>query len=159
MRKGTLLLLILSIFLTSCVAIFVAGAAGGAVVYDRRSLMSMEKDARIFYVLRKALVTDPRFRNSRIVVSSFNQIVLLAGQTPAASSRVFAEKVARSIPSVRRVYNEMTIDYPISFSQIGEDSFITAQIRSRMLTKKGWSQAQFISLQKWNCLSNGYRNA
>lgn len=137
MKKSVVALLLLSIFLSSCVAAVLAGAAGGLIVYDRRSIGMMEKDARIFHVVHKAIVTDPQFDDSHIVVTSFNQNVLLAGQTPTASLRVLAEKVAQKTPNVERVYNEIAIGESIPFSQRSKDSWITGQVRAKMLAKKG----------------------
>jgi osmotically-inducible protein OsmY len=88
-------------------------------------------------VVHKAIVKDPRFHASRILISSFNGIVLLVGQTPTASLRVVAEKEALATPHVRRVYNEVTVDYPLSISKRSKDSLITAEVRSKMLTQKG----------------------
>lgn len=127
---------LISLFLSSCVAV-VAGVAAGVIVYDKRSVSVLEHDARIFHVVHKALVTDPRFHDSRVVVISFNQVVLLVGQTPAASLKVLAEKVAQNTANVRRVYDEISIGYPISVSTRTKDSFITGQVRSHMLNKKG----------------------
>lgn len=137
MKIKTIVFLLLGALLTSCAAVVVVGAAGGMAVYDRRSMTVMERDARIFYLVHKEIVTDPRFKDSRIGVSSFNQVVLLVGQTPTASLRVVAEKIARGGPNVRRVYDEVTIDYPLPLSQRSKDTWITGQIRSNMLTKKG----------------------
>ena len=122
--------------LTSCVAAVVAGAAGGLVVYDKRSFSTIEKDARIFHVIHTDIVTNPEFKDSHIVVTSFNQVVLLTGQTPTASLRVKAENIAKKTPQVKRVYNEITIQEPTSFSQRSKDSWITSQVRAKMLTKK-----------------------
>ena len=97
----------------------------------------MESDARIFYVVRKAIVSDPRFRDSRILVSSFNEVVLLVGQTPTASLRVVAEKIVQSTPNVRRVYDEITVDNPLSLAERSKDTLITGEVRSKLLTKKG----------------------
>ena len=128
--------LLLSTLLTSCVVAVVAGAAAG-MVYDRRSVSTMEADVRIFHVVHKAIVSDPQFRDSRIIVSSFNRVVLLVGQTPTASLRVVAEKIAHSNPGVTRVYDEVTVDNPLPMTQRTKDSWITSQVRSNMLTKKG----------------------
>jgi len=132
----TITLLLMSSLLISCVAAVVAGAAGGMVVYDRRSMSMIEKDARIFHVIHTTIVRDPRFHGSRIVVSSFDQVVLLLGQTSAASLRVLAEKVAQSAPKVRRVYNEITVGPALSLVQQSKDTWITGEVRSRMLAKK-----------------------
>lgn len=137
MKKHSVILLILSSLLTGCVAAVVAGAAGGLVIYDKRSVIMMESDARIFYQVHNAIVRDPRFHGSHIVVSSFNQIVLLVGQTPSASQRVLAENIAKETPHVQRVYNEITIQQPISIGQRSKDTWITSQVRALMLAKKG----------------------
>ncbi|MDP1614697.1 MAG: BON domain-containing protein, partial [Methylococcales bacterium] len=63
--------------------------------------------------------------------------VLLTGQTPAASLRVLAEKIAKSTPHVLRVYNEISIGQPTDLAVRGRDTWITTEIRSRLLTCKG----------------------
>ena len=123
--------------LTGCVVAVVAGAASSLVVYDKRTVAMIEKDARIFHLVHTNLIKDPRFKDSRIVVSSFNEVVLLVGQTPVASLRAVAERVAQQTPNVHRVYNEITIDYPLPISQQSKDTWITGQVRSKMLSKKG----------------------
>jgi len=137
MKIKAIVFLLLGSLLTGCVAVMVAGAAGGLVVYERRSISMIEKDARIFHVVHTAIAPDPRFHESRIVVSSFNQVVLLVGQTPAASLRVLAEKIAQGAPKVRRVYNEITVGFPLSLSQQSKDTWVTSQVRTRMLAQKG----------------------
>ena len=53
--KSSIALLVLSIGLTGCVVAVVAGAAGAAagMVYDRRSVASMEADTRLFHIIHK----------------------------------------------------------------------------------------------------------
>jgi osmotically-inducible protein OsmY len=128
--------LLIATILTGCVAAVVTGAVAG-MVYDRRGVMTMEADARIFYLVHKAIVTNPQLRDSRILVSSFNRVVLLVGETPTASERVLAEKMAHSTPGVYRIYNEIMVANPIPLTTRSKDSLITSQIRSSMLAKKG----------------------
>lgn len=137
MRKKSLVLLLLSSLLTGCVAVLAVGAAGGLVVYDKRSVVMIEKDARIFHNAHKSIVTNPAFDESHIVVTSFNRVVLLTGQTPTASLRVQAEKIVKGIPGVERIYNEIAIDNPVSLSQRGKDGWIASQARAKMLAKNG----------------------
>ncbi len=131
------IILFQALVLTGCVAAVVAGAASSLVVYDKRTMSMVEKDARIFHVLRGQIIPEPRFRNSRIIVSSFNQVVLLAGQTPSENLRAEAQNIAQHTPNVRRVYNEISVDYPLSITQQSQDTWITAQVRSKMLAEKG----------------------
>ncbi|KTD17891.1 BON domain-containing protein [Legionella jordanis] len=137
MKLRTIVYLLISSLLCSCVAVVVAGAAAGLVVYDRRSITTLESDTRIFHVIHNQLVSNPAFADSRVIVSSFNQVVLLVGQVPNMGLRSMAEKIARNTPNVRRVYNEITVAFPIPLSQRTKDTWITSQVRSLMLTKKG----------------------
>ena len=137
MKTRSLIILLLGSLLTGCVAAVVMGAASSLVVYDRRTVKMIEKDARIFYRVNTAISHDARFRDAHVVVSSFNEGVLLAGQIPSASLRVAAENFAKNTPDVHRVYNEITIDYPTSLTQRSKDTWITGTIRSNMLSKKG----------------------
>lgn len=125
------------IALSGCVPALLAGAAGSYIVYDDRSMRALEKDARIFHVIHKGLVRNPQLQGSHIQSSSYKQVVLLTGQAPYASQRAIAEKIARSAPNVRKIYNEITIQNPISMLQRTEDSGITSNVRSHMLAKKG----------------------
>lgn len=133
--KSVVLVLVVTL-LSGCVAAVVTGAAVG-MVYDRRGMMTIEADTRLFHVIHKNIVTNRQFSDSRILVTSFNRVVLLVGQTPTASLRVLAEKIAQSTPGVERVYNEVIVSYPIPLTQRTKDSWITSQVRSSMLARKG----------------------
>lgn len=133
----TVVFLLLTSLLTSCVGVVFVGAAGSMMVYDRRSLSSIEKDSRIFYVINRSLSNERLFRDSHVSVTSYNQIVLLAGEVTSATLKAQAEKIAQETPNVRRVYNEVTVDEPISIQQRSKDVIITSEIRSNMMLKKG----------------------
>ncbi|QMT61891.1 BON domain-containing protein [Legionella sp. PC997] len=128
--------LLATTLLTGCVAAVVTGAVAG-MVYDRRGVITMEADARLFHVIHKAIVTNRQFSDSRVVVTSFNRSVLLVGQTPTPSLRDLAEKIARGASGAHRVYNEISVGYPLPLTERSKDSLITSQVRSRMLAKKG----------------------
>ncbi|MCW8409059.1 BON domain-containing protein [Legionella sp. PATHC035] len=128
--------LLVATLLTGCVAAVVTGAVAG-MVYDRRGVITMEADARLFHVIHKAIVTNRQFSDSRVLVTSFNRVVLLVGQTPTSSLRDLAEKIARGTPGVHRVYNELSVGYPIPLTARSNDSLITSQVRTRLLAKKG----------------------
>jgi osmotically-inducible protein OsmY len=135
-KYKTMVFVLVSSLLTGCVAAIVTGAVAG-MVYDRRSVVTMEADARLFHLIHSAIVSHPQFRDSRVVVTSFNRVVLLAGQTPTSSSRALAEQIARKTPGVFRVHNELSLVRPIELSERSEDTWITSQVRSNMLAKKG----------------------
>jgi len=79
--------------------------------------------------------TDDQFAQAHIVVTSYNGIVLLAGQVGSAPLRQQAAKVAAAIPKVQRVYNELTVAGSTSGLARSNDAWITAKIKSKMLAK------------------------
>jgi len=121
--------------LSAC-ALGVVAAAAGLVVYDGRTLTMMERDARIFHLIHTKVVRDPRLADAHVEVTSFNQAVLLVGQTPRASQRAVAEKIAQATPKVRRVYNELTVAEPIPMAARSKDTWITGEVRARLVKKK-----------------------
>lgn len=129
--------LIISGLLTSCVGAVVVGAAGSMMVYDRRSLSMIEKDARIFYVTNTKIRNIRAFRDSHISITSYNQVILLTGQVTSVSLKTEAEQIAHDTPNVRRIYNELSVQEPITIGQRSKDTLISSQIRSKMLAEKG----------------------
>lgn len=72
-------------------------------------------------------------RNSRIVVVSFNGVVLLAGQTPRQDLKDLAAQTAANIQGVKRVHNELQILRPSSGLARSNDTWLTTKIKAQML--------------------------
>ena len=72
--------------------------------------------------------------NSHIVVSSFNGIVLLAGQTPRADLKSLAEQTAGQVQKVKKVHNELQVMQPSSLLARNNDAWLTTKIKTQMLT-------------------------
>ena len=71
--------------------------------------------------------------NSHIVVTSFNGIVLLAGQTPRADLKQLAEQTAAAVQRVKKVHNELQVLPPSSFLARQNDTWLTSKIKTQML--------------------------
>jgi len=72
--------------------------------------------------------------NSHIVVTSFNGIVLLAGQTPRADLKQLAEQTASQVQKVKKVNNELQVIAPSSMLARSNDAWLTSKIKTEMLT-------------------------
>ena len=70
---------------------------------------------------------------SHVVVTSYNGVVLLAGQTPRAELKNLAEQAARRVQGVRIVHNQLQILQPSSLAARSTDSLLTSQIKTSML--------------------------
>lgn len=71
---------------------------------------------------------------SHVVVTSYNGIVLLAGQTPRAELKTIAEQAAASVQRVKKVNNELQVLPPSSLLARNNDAWLTTKIKSQMLT-------------------------
>ena len=71
---------------------------------------------------------------SRIVVTSFNGVVLLAGQTPRADLKAQAEQAAASVQRVKKVNNGLQVMAPSSILARNNDAWLTTKIKTQMLT-------------------------
>jgi osmotically-inducible protein OsmY len=72
--------------------------------------------------------------NSHIVVTSFNGIVLLAGQTPRADLKQLAEQTAAAVQKVKKVNNELQVMAPSAMLARSNDAWLTSKIKTEMLT-------------------------
>ena len=70
---------------------------------------------------------------SHIVVTSYNGIVLLAGQTPRADLKAQAEQAAAAVQRVKKVHNELQILQPSSLLARQNDAWLTTKIKTQML--------------------------
>jgi osmotically-inducible protein OsmY len=77
---------------------------------------------------------NPDLDNSHIVVTSFNGVVLLAGQTPRADLKAQAEQVAGTVQRVKTVHNELQVLQPSSLLARQNDAWLTTKIKTQMLT-------------------------
>jgi osmotically-inducible protein OsmY len=80
--------------------------------------------------LRKA---SPGLAESHVSVTSYNGVVLLAGQVRAESLRSQAEEVVLDLKNVRRVYNELEVAGPTSLLTRSGDTWVTGKVKSRLV--------------------------
>jgi osmotically-inducible protein OsmY len=131
-----------AVFLYGCVAAIATGAAAGAatgvfVAHDRRSFNTVIDDQSIELKTSAALRNDEEiYKNSHINITSYNGIVLLTGETPSRELKTRAEELARAIPTVKRVYNELAILPPSSMRSRSRDSWITTKLKTKMAAEK-----------------------
>lgn len=72
---------------------------------------------------------------SHIVVTSYNGVILLAGQTPSTELKEKAGQAARNIQGVTKVHNELQILKPTSALVRSNDALMTSKIKTLMLAE------------------------
>lgn len=119
-------------------ALGVGGAATGVTLaQDRRSAGTIVDDQAIQLKATQALLGNSKFRkDSHVSVLSFNNSVVLVGQTPNEATRQQVFQAISRIPKVKKVYNEVRIASPSPLSTRSKDSWITTRIKAKMLANK-----------------------
>ncbi|MBT8149479.1 MAG: BON domain-containing protein, partial [Gammaproteobacteria bacterium] len=79
---------------------------------------------------------DRRFKQSQVKVTSYNGVVLLTGNVPAADLRDTATATVQKIRKVRRVHNELNVSPPRSIGAKLSDSWLATKVRTRFLFNK-----------------------
>lgn len=142
--KKLMVSLLICLNLTGCVGALVAGvASSGAVINDSRSFKQIEKDTKISHDVGVLLTRKKALKSSHIVVSSFYQMVILAGEVPKQDLKEQAETLTLKVPGVRRVYNQITIGPNCSLKDQALDAWLTTKVKSSMLTKSGLHSGAF----------------
>ncbi len=129
----------LGAFLSGCAPVlFTGGVATGAIVAtDRRSAGTVVDDEGIEVKAQHALEGDTDLRHSsHINVTSFNFVVLISGEAPNDRLRRRVEEIVAGLPTVRLVYNEMTLGAPSSLASRAGDSVITTKVKGQMVFDK-----------------------
>ena len=135
--KKLVLVLGSAMLLQGCVAAAIGGAAvAGAtkVATDPRSMGTQLDDETLESRVNSAIKKDQQVKSeARISVTAYSGRILLTGQVPNENLREVASSLAKGVQNVNDVYNEVRVGPKVDFAQISKDSWITSQIKSKML--------------------------
>jgi osmotically-inducible protein OsmY len=125
--------------LSGCIpaALVIGATAGGAVIYDKRSMKTIAQDQEAGERAGRLINQSPELKGSHIAIATFDHVLLLVGQTPTEAQRDTAYQLVSNINNVSRVYNEITVQKPTSSWQRSHDAWITTKIKTEMLTSQG----------------------
>lgn len=135
--------------LPGCIpAVFVAGAAAGvgagtAALNEHRSARTVFDDGEIGNAVQSRINSDIELQGrTHISVAVYDYQVLLVGQALHEDLRDRAVSSANSVPKVKAVRNEITIDKPILTSTRANDSWLTTKVKSVLLAEKELHSSQ-----------------
>lgn len=131
-------LICITLLLQGCIAAAAGGAATGTVMAtDRRTAGTVMDDKTAeFKAIHAISLNKPLWQQSHITSISYNNVLLLVGQTPTAEFKREAEEAVSTIPKIRRIHNELTIAEPISLGTRSHDSWVTTQIKAKLVGTK-----------------------
>lgn len=125
------------LMLQACVTATIVGTAAVVatkVATDPRTVGTQIDDETLEERVLSAINSDQQIKEEgRIQVVSYNGRILLIGQVPQEELKEMAKNLAMGVNGVTDIYNEIRIGTPITIGQISKDSWITTQIKSKML--------------------------
>jgi osmotically-inducible protein OsmY len=142
MNKQLAALLVFSVSaatLQGCAGLVIGGAATGAsVAHDQRTAGTVLEDESIEIKSVRALRDDRVLdAQSHFNVTSYNNIVLLSGETVSQELRERAGKHVADVEKVRSVHNELKIGEPSTMLQRSADTVITTKVKTSLLSVNG----------------------
>ena len=134
MRKIILLGLTLPLIaLQGCFPLIATGVGAGVLMAeDRRTSGTYIEDQGIS-VKVTSRIKEKLKDQVQINVTSYNRNVLLTGEAPSEALKQEAAEIARSIPNVNSVNNEIAIAELTSFASHNNDTFITSKVKARFI--------------------------
>ncbi|MES0371501.1 MAG: BON domain-containing protein [Mariprofundaceae bacterium] len=129
-----LLLAILSLSLSSCVATAIVGggAAAGSALHDKRSVGQHFDDVAIASKIDALLIAEKDMPSRWVSVEVIENVVWLTGYLPSQNHIDRAVYICRSVKDVREVRSQLNIGSP-SAKSLFSDSWITTKIKSAFL--------------------------
>ena len=125
--------LLAAALLQGCMPIAMVGAGAAVVAFeDRRTSGAQVEDTGI--ELRTGNRVDDRFGDrTHINVTSYNRYVLLTGEVPDEAARLEIEKIARGVPNVLGVTNDLQVAGQSSMGARSNDTYLTSKVKTRFL--------------------------
>ncbi|MGH8709500.1 MAG: BON domain-containing protein [Burkholderiales bacterium] len=119
--------------LQGCIEMMMVGTGVAlATVEDRRTTGAQLEDRGI--ELRAGNRIDDRFgERVHANVTSFNRYVLLTGEVPDEATRTEAETLARGVPNVLGVSNDLQVAGKSSTTSRSNDTLITSKVKTRFV--------------------------
>ncbi|MEQ1709098.1 MAG: BON domain-containing protein [Terricaulis sp.] len=118
---------------SGCVTAAIGAAAGvGVFAIQDRTIGQGIDDASASQQVKMRLMAADRAAFAEVDVEVAGGNLLLSGGAPTEQHRQAAETIARSVPNLHNVYNEIFVGQHSGLVRNAQDEWITAQIRTRL---------------------------
>ncbi|MEG9498640.1 division/outer membrane stress-associated lipid-binding lipoprotein [Mannheimia indoligenes] len=134
LKAGLLTLGFLSLQGCITTAVVTSAAVATKVATDPRSTGTQVDDEILEEKVAYNINKDEQIKQeARINVVAYNGKILLIGQAPSMDVVENAKNLAAGAEGVTEIYNEIRQGEKIGFGQITQDSWITTQVKSKLL--------------------------
>lgn len=120
--------------LSGCAVAVVGATIGGtAVALDSRDMSTQIDDSTLRVRLVSAFTESEAMRNQRVKYLPYSGDVLLYGQVDTQGRADEAERLARNVDGVNRVFNQIRITDVANFRTRADDTWITTRVKTLLL--------------------------
>ena len=121
--------------LAGCVLPLVAGTAVGGytLVTEQRSPEQLARDAAIAAAAHKYWADASSDLARDVSATTYNNDLLITGIVPNQQMKDAADRLARQIQGVGKIYNEVQVGQPTNFGQDARDNYVSNALRTQLL--------------------------
>lgn len=129
--KVTMIVISVGLFLTGCMN---AATTCASVAYNHTSIQKNVSDQlttmRIYQAINHK---SDDFKDANVMISTYNNEVLLAGQVPESWQKNKAEEIAKRVTNIKEIHNLIAVGSPSSTLTRLSDAWITAKIKAKFI--------------------------
>ncbi|HVE43679.1 MAG TPA: BON domain-containing protein [Gammaproteobacteria bacterium] len=108
-------------------------SSGLQLIYHQHSLKKSLTDQYINFKIFQAFEACQCLQHTHISFSTYQGVVVLAGEVPFAWQKMKASALVKQIPEVKKVYNNISLCHTSSLLTRVSDTWITAKIKAQLI--------------------------
>jgi len=127
---------LVSLSLSACAPLMVAGFAGTAIVASDRRTSGAQLEDETIELRGSARIRDALGAKAHVNLTSFNRQVLLTGEIASERDRQTVVQLVEKIENVRSVVNELAITPISSLGERSNDLLISAKVKGSLIDSR-----------------------
>jgi len=134
--KATGLMILLSLGLSACAPVMLAGFAGTAMVASDRRTSGAQLEDETIELRGSARIRDALGERAHVNIASYNRQVLLTGEVATERDKQIVEGLLEKLENVKAVVNELSIMQPASLSSRSNDRLLSAKVKASLVDSR-----------------------
>ena len=134
--KATGLAMLMSLGLSACAPVMLAGFAGTALVASDRRTSGTQLEDETIELRGSARIRDALGERAHVNITSYNRQVLLSGEVATERDKQIVEGLLEKLENVKSVVNELSIMQPTSLSSRSNDLLLSAKVKAALVDSR-----------------------
>ncbi len=134
--KATGLVMLMSLGLSACAPVMLAGFAGTAMVASDRRTSGTQLEDETIELRGSARIRDALGERAHVNITSYNRQVLLSGEVATERDKQIVEGLLEKLENVKSVVNELSIMQPTSLSSRSNDLLLSAKVKASLVDSR-----------------------